>query len=48
MKHFKAPTGSDRLGWHKHYVERFNKTEKADAEHLAIWYLLLHLAFGTP
>jgi len=42
----KYPLGSDNLGWHKHYAEVFNKTERPDAAHLAIWYLLLHLALG--
>lgn len=42
----KYPLGSDNYGWHKHYVQVFNKTGRAQAEHLAIWYLLLHLAFG--
>lgn len=43
----KYPLGSDNLGWHKHYAEVFNKTERPDAAHLAIWYLLLHLALGV-
>lgn len=42
----KYPLGSDRYGWYKHYAEVFNKTERPDAAHLAIWYLLLHLALG--
>lgn len=42
----KYPLGSDNLGWHKHYAEVFNKTGRLQAEHLAIWYLFLHLAFG--
>jgi hypothetical protein len=42
----KYPLGSDRLGWYKHYAERFNKTQHPDAAHLAMWYLLLHLALG--
>lgn len=38
-----------RLGWHKYYVARFNKTQHPDAEYQAMVYLLLHLAFeGTP
>jgi len=40
------PLGSDNYGWHKHYAEVFNKTGRSDAAHLAMWYLLLHLAFG--
>lgn len=37
-----------RLGWHKYYVNRFNKSQHPDAEHLAMAYLLLHLAFEAP
>jgi hypothetical protein len=36
-----------RMGWHKHYAGRFNKTQHQDAAHLAIWYLLLHLGLET-
>lgn len=39
------PMGSDRLGWHRYYVKQFNKTGSWQAEQLAMWYLLLHLAF---
>lgn len=42
----KYPAGSDNFGWHKYYAERFNKTGRPDCAHLAIWYLLLHLALG--
>lgn len=35
-----------RIGWHEYYAARFNKTESPDALHLALWYYLLHLAFG--
>lgn len=42
----RLPLGSDNYGWHKHYAEVFNKTSRAQAEHLAIWYLLLHIALG--
>lgn len=38
------PTGSDRLGWHKHYAQLFNRTGRETAAHLAMWYLLLHLS----
>lgn len=38
-------TPMNRLDWHQYYVARFNKTQTKDAEHLALWYLLLHLAF---
>ena len=40
------PLGGDNLGWHKHYAEVHNKTQTFDSAHLAMWYLLLHLAFG--
>jgi hypothetical protein len=39
------PMGSDRLGWHRYYVARFNKTGSQQAEWLAMWYLFLYLAF---
>lgn len=32
-----------RIGWHRYYVKRFNKTELPEAEQMACWYLLLHL-----
>ena len=38
----KAPVS--RLGWHHYYVTRFNKTGHAQAEHMALWYLFLHLS----
>ena len=41
----KARYPTTRLGWHKYYVARFNKTEHWQAEQLAMWYLFLHLAF---
>lgn len=44
----RLPTGSDRIGWHKHYAKIFNTTGRHTAEHLTIWYLLLHLAFDPP
>ena len=34
-----------RMGWHKHYAKIFDKTGRHTAEHLALWYLMLHLAF---
>ncbi len=37
----------DRLGWHKFYAKRFNKTGHPHAEWLANWYLFLHLAFDA-
>jgi hypothetical protein len=42
----KYPLGGDNLGWHKHYAQVHNKTQTFDSAHLAMWYLLLHLAFG--
>lgn len=44
-KHRKA---CDRIGWHQHYVERFNATLDVHAEQLACWFLFLHLAFDEP
>jgi hypothetical protein len=44
MRSSRYPVGNDRLGWHKFYATQFNKTGSSQAEHLAIWYLLLHLA----
>lgn len=42
----KIPHGADRLYWHKFYVKRFNRDPaNKQALHLAMWYLLLHLAF---
>lgn len=43
----KLPASNDRLGWHKFYAERFNKTGSWQAEQLSMWYLFLHLAFDT-
>jgi hypothetical protein len=34
-----------RMGWHEYYVDLFNKTDGKRGEHLANWFLLLHLAF---
>lgn len=47
MSRFKAqPHGTDRLYWHQFYVTLFNKDQSNhQAEHMAVWYLLLHLAF---
>jgi hypothetical protein len=42
----KANHGSDRLYWHQFYVKRFNQNPANEqALHLAMWYLLLYLAF---
>lgn len=38
----KYPMGSDNLGWSLHYQRVYSKTGRKQAEHLAIWYLLLH------
>lgn len=38
----RLPVGSDNFGWSQHYQKVFNKTLRPQAEHLAIWYLLLH------
>ena len=35
-----------RMGWHRFFAERFNKTGRASSEHLALWFFLLHEAFG--
>ncbi len=37
-----------RMGWQQHYAKIFNKTGRRTAEHLAIWYQFLHLAFDFP
>jgi hypothetical protein len=36
-----------RMGWHEYYVDLFNKTDGKRGEHLANWFLLLHLAFDA-
>lgn len=42
----KANHGNTRLYWHNFYVQRYNKNpENEQALHLAMWYLILHLAF---
>ena len=41
------PVGSDNYGWFLHYADRHSKTGHPDAEHLAIWYLLLHHMHNT-
>lgn len=33
-------------GFHRYYVNRFNKNQNPDAEYLAMLYLFFHLAFG--
>mgnify|MGYP003403601837 FL=1 len=37
---------NSRMGWHKWYADLYNKTGRKSAEHLAMWFLLLHKAFG--
>jgi hypothetical protein len=44
MKTKKYP--NTRLGWHKYYVNRFNKSGSWYAEWLALSYLMHYLAFG--
>lgn len=39
---------NDRLSWHRFYAARFDKTGSPRSEHLAVWYLLLHLALDQP
>lgn len=48
MKRNRYPMSNDRLGWHKFYAARFNKTGSWQAEQLSLWYLFLHLAFDEP
>lgn len=43
----KTPYPVSRMGWHKYYVNRFNKTQHPDAAILACWYMYLHLALET-
>lgn len=41
----RKPYPSTRVGWHNFYANEFNKNPaNTQAEHLACWYLLLHLA----
>lgn len=42
MRQWRIP--NSRWGWHKYYVNRFNKNQHPDAEHLAMFYLMSHLA----
>ena len=37
-----------RLGWHKYYVNRFNRYGHPDQAYLAMVYLFLYLAFEKP
>jgi hypothetical protein len=38
-----------RLGWHRFYAGRFNRLQREDSAHMALFYFLLHLAFdATP
>lgn len=39
---------STHLGWHKYYVNRFNRYEHPDAAYLACLYLFFHLAETDP
>jgi hypothetical protein len=47
----KLPMSDDRLGWHNFYAAQFeywvrmkSRDGARNAEHLALWYLFLHLA----
>ena len=35
---------NDNMGWHKYYVNRFNRHRNPDAAYLAMVYLVLHLS----
>lgn len=35
-----------RAGWAAYYADIYSKTGSRQAEHLAVWYLLLEKAFG--
>lgn len=48
MSRARLKVNNTRLGWYKYYAARFDKTGNPDAAHLAMWYLLLSLAFDTP
>jgi hypothetical protein len=37
---------NSNLGWHRYYVERFNKTESPDTCYLAMLYLFFALRDG--
>ena len=42
----KSKFPNSNWGWHRYYVNRFNKTQHPDAAYLATLYFLFHLAFG--
>lgn len=44
----KSKFPNSRLGWHKYYVNRYNRYGHPDAAYLAMVYLFLHLAFEEP
>ena len=44
----KPSKANDRIGWHRYYVGRYNQNQDRYAEHLACWFLFLHLAFDEP
>ncbi len=40
----RAKYPNTNLGWHKYYVNRFNRNQHPDAAYLACLYLFFHLA----
>ncbi len=44
----RAKYPNTNLGWHKYYVNRFNRNQHPDAAYLACLYLFFHLAKDTP
>ena len=51
MARFIRTGANDRLGWHRFYAKRFDTCvrqgkDPRQAEHLSLWYLILHLADG--
>jgi len=36
-----------RIGWHQHFVAKFNKNENPHTAQMSLWYLFLHLAFDA-
>ena len=36
-----------RWGWYQYYAKQFGLNGSVQAEHLACWYLILHLAFDA-
>lgn len=46
MRLIAKPMPCTRAGWAQYYADLYNKTGRPDCEHLALWYLLMHEAFG--